>query len=101
MDKIKEKIRDSLVKELKKKGGSTKYQLDLIDDYMMFWDIKNKLLADAKETPYTEWRNSETSFGRKKNDSVDQAVKVNGQMMKILQHLEINIAGEDVYDMEM
>ena len=85
----KSQIKQDLLDQLERQGIYGQHYLDLIDDYMKLYDIKNKLIADAKKNPYTEWRNSETSFGRKKNDSIDQAVKVNQQMLKILTFLNI------------
>ena len=82
-----EKIKQDLVDQLERNGTYGDHYLDLVDDYIQLWTIKNELIRDAKKNPYTEWRNSETSFGRKKNDSIDQAVKVNQQMIKILEFL--------------
>lgn len=99
----KELIKQDLLDQLERKGLFGSYYLDLIDDYMNLWEIKNKLIQDGKKNPYTEWRNSETSYGRKKNDSIDQAVKVNMQMMKILEFLGIKPSKQDeiIDDLEM
>lgn len=86
---IKEQIKQDLLDQLERQGIYGQHYIDLVDDYIKLYDIKNKLLEDAKKNPYTEWRNSETSYGRKKNDSIDQAVKVNQQMLKILSFLNI------------
>ena len=91
-------IKQDLLDQLDRKGLYGNYYLDLIDDYMQLWAIKNKLLKDAKKNPYTEWRNSEPSYGRKKNDSTDQAVKVNQQMLKILTFLGIKPSEHDDID---
>lgn len=80
-------IKRDLLDQLERKGVYGSFYLDLINNYMDFWEIEQELLKDAKENPYTEWRNSETSFGRKKNESVDQAVKINKQKMQILEFL--------------
>jgi hypothetical protein len=106
-DKIskREKIKQDLLDQLERNGTYGDHYLDLVDDYINLWQIKNKLIKDGKKNPYTEWRNSETSYGRKKNDSIDQAVKVNEQMMKILKFLGLKPpqdgGGGDEYDMEM
>lgn len=100
-----EKIKQDLVDQLERNGTYGDHYLDLVDDYIQLWTIKNKLIRDGKKHPFTEWRNSETSFGRKKNDSIDQAVKVNQQMIKILEFLGLKPpkdGGEiDGDDMEM
>lgn len=85
----KAQIKQDLIDQLERQGIYGQHYLDLINDYMELYDIKNKLIKDGKKNPYTEWRNSETSYGRKKNDSIDQAVKVNQQMLKILSFLNI------------
>lgn len=82
-----QRIKQDLLDQLDRNGVYGEHYLDLIDDYINLWMIKNKLIRDGKKHPYTEWRNSETSYGRKKNDSIDQAVKVNKQMMDILNFL--------------
>lgn len=92
--------------QLDRNGICGEQYTDLINDYMDMWVIKNKLLADGKKNPYTEWKNSESSYGRKKNDAIDQAVKVNKQMMEILKFLGIEPSKDpdnDTYgcDMEM
>jgi len=98
----KDQIKQDLIDQLERQGTYGAQYIDLVHDYMSLYDIKNKLLKDSKEHPYTEWRNSETSFGRKKNDSIDQAVKVNQQMLKILAFLNIkpSTAEAEYYDDE-
>lgn len=93
-----EKIKHDLIDQLDRNGTYGEHYLNLIDDYINLWTIKNKLIRDGKKNPYTEWRNSESSYGRKKNDSIDQAVKVNMQMMKILGFLGIKPKKQDCYD---
>lgn len=90
-----QKIKHDLLDQLERNGTYGDHYLDLIDDYINLWMIKNKLIRDSKKNPYTEWKNSETSYGRKKNDSIDQAVKVNQQMMKILDFLGIKPSKQD------
>ena len=100
-----EKIKRDLLDQMERNGVYGDHYLDLIEDYLNLWMIKNKLIKDGKKNPYTEWKNSETSYGRKKNDSIDQAVKVSMQMMKILEFLGLKPpkdGGEaDDGDMEM
>ena len=95
----KTEIKQDLLDQLERQGIYGKHYIDLVNDYMALWDIKSKLIKDGKKNPYTEWRNSETSFGRKKNDSIDQAVKVNQQMLKILAFLNIKPSThEEMFD---
>lgn len=92
----KTKIKQDLIDQLERQGVYGAQYLDLVHDYMSLYDIKNKLIRDGKKNPYTEWRNSETSYGRKKNDSIDQAVKVNQQMLKILNFLDIKPSKQEI-----
>ena len=95
----KSQIKQDLIDQLERQGIYGQHYLDLIHDYMSLYEIKNKLIKDGKKNPYTEWRNSETSYGRKKNDSIDQDVKVNQQMLKILAFLNIKPSThEEVFD---
>ena len=95
----KSQIKQDLIDQLERQRIYGQHYLDLIHDYMSLYEIKNKLIKDGKKNPYTEWRNSETSYGRKKNDSIDQAVKVNQQMLKILAFLNLKPSThEEMFD---
>ena len=83
-------IKASLVDQLERSGNDTSFFLDLVDDYMKMYVIKELANADILENGVSvEWRNSETQYGRKKNDSVDQILKTNQQMIKLLDMLGI------------
>ena len=83
-------IKASLVDQLVRSGNDTAYFMDLVEDYMKMYIIKELANADLLENGVTvEWRNSETQYGRKKNDSVDQILKTNLQMIKLLDMLGI------------
>ena len=85
------KIKASLVDQLERSGNDTSFFLDLVDDYMKMYIIKELANADVMENGVSvEWRNSETQYGRKKNDSVDQILKTNQQMIKLLDKLGIS-----------
>lgn len=80
-------------------GADVAHFRDLVDDYMSLFDIKNKLNTDIRRRGVViEWQNSKTQKGMKKNDSVSELVKVNAQMLKILQQLHIETV--DVGDVE-
>lgn len=84
------KIKISLVDQLERSGNDTPFFLDLVDDYMKMYIVKELANADILENGVSvEWRNSETQYGRKKNDSVDQILKTNQQMIKLLDMLGI------------
>ena len=83
-------IKASLVDQLVRSGNDTAYFMDLVEDYIKMYIIKELANADLLENGVTvEWRNSETQYGRKKNDSVDQILKTNLQMIKLLDMLGI------------
>lgn len=83
-------IKSDLTDQLERNGTNGKYYLDLVDDYMELYDTKKKLIKDIKERGVvSKYQNSETQWGYKKNDSVDQLLKVNQQMLKLLDALGI------------
>jgi len=83
-----DRIRSNLLKSLDKKLIIGQVYLDLIEDYMAMWDIKNGLIADIQERGVSVfWQNSETQQGYKKNDSIAELNKTNAQMLKILNEL--------------
>jgi len=94
------KLRGSLIAQLKSMNSDSATFLDLVEDYISFYNIKNELIADINKRGVSiEWVNSATQKGRKKNDSVSELVKVNAQMLKILQQLHIEtVEGDDTED---
>lgn len=99
LQKLRKCIRDSLLDQLMRTGASDGCFADLIDDYMGMWDAKNALLADIRERGVTIENVTNAGVNLKKNDSVDQLVKINAQMLKLLDSLDIK-AGQDVGDLE-
>ena len=83
-------IRESLIEQLTAHGNDTKFFLDLAQDYMSLWVIKNKLIDDINERGVVcEYQNGKDQWGHKKNDSVSELNKVSQQMLKILTQLKI------------
>ncbi len=85
-------IEEALMAQINPSGVSEqKHFLDLINDYMAMWSIKENLIADIKErgavVPYTS---NSGNVNMKKNDSIDQLLKVNAQMLKILSDLGLH-----------
>lgn len=86
----KNKIKTDLLDQLERNGTVGQYYIDLVNDYMELWDTKKKLIADIKERGVTvKYQNGENQWGYKKNDSVEQLIKVNQQMLKLLDALGI------------
>lgn len=86
----KKEIKQDLLDQLDRNGTTGKYYIDLVDDYMDLYDTKEKLIKDIKERGVTcKYQNGKNQWGYKKNDSVDQLLKVNQQMLKLLDALGI------------
>ena len=96
-------IRKSLLDQLERGGNDLPHFKDLVEDYMKMYVIKEMANDDILERgTYVEWRNSDTQYGSKKNDSVDQILKTNQQMIKLLDKLGISPdAGMDDMDEDM
>ena len=85
------KIKESLLAALVAKGLDSPYFLDLLEDYMDLWDIKNKLRIDLqKRGPVVEWQNGANQKGLRKNDSLVEYPKISKRMTDILRQLEID-----------
>lgn len=90
------KIKDDLLDQLERSGTVGKYYLDLINDYMNLWKTKTLLQEDIDcRGVSVEYNNGGGQQGFKKNDSVDQMIKVNQQMIKILDYLDIKPSKQD------
>lgn len=81
-------IKNDLINQLERNGVFGRHYLDLINDYMALWDIKNKLIKDIKARGVmVKYQNGEYQWGHKKNDSISELNKTNAQMLKILNEL--------------
>lgn len=83
-------VKSDLLDQLDRNGIIGEYYTDMIGDYMALWKIKNELQADvrkrgAKVTKYDSQRQPQLV----NNESIDQSLKVNAQMLKILDALGI------------
>ena len=85
---LREQIKQDLIDQLERQGVYGRHYLDLVEDYMALWDTKNDLIRDIKERGVTvRYQNGQNQWGHKKNDSVDNLVKVNKQMLMLLKEL--------------
>ena len=83
-------IKSDLINQLAKNGTTSRYYLDLVEDYLNLWDTKNALFDDIKVRGVVcEYNNGGGQKGCKQNDSVPGVLKVNAQMTKILDSLGI------------
>lgn len=88
-----------MLKQLKDRNILESHYISLVDDYMELWNIKNLLIADINVRGVNvEWNNGGGQSGVKKNDSVNELVRVNAQMLKILS--ELGIRGADIKQIE-
>ena len=88
-----------MIKQLKDRNILESHYISLVDDYMELWNIKNLLIADINTRGVNvEWNNGGGQSGVKKNDSVNELVRVNAQMLKILS--ELGIRGADIKHIE-
>lgn len=92
----KTEIKSDLLDQLERNGTTGKYYIDLVDDYMELYDTKKKLIKDIKERGVSVfYNNGGGQTGYKKNDSVDQLLKVNAQMLRLLDALGIKPSQTD------
>ncbi len=83
-------IIDDLLDQLERNGTTGQYYIDLVSDYMDLWATKSLLVDDIQQRGVTVlYNNGGGQKGRKKNDSVEQRIKVNAQMLKLLSELGI------------
>ncbi len=87
-------IKADLLDQLERNGTVGTYYTDLVDKYMDFWDTENQLIQDIEARGVVvTYDNGGGQKGVKKNDSIDQRIKVSAQMIKILDALGIKPAG--------
>lgn len=87
---IKELIYTDLSNQLFTNGKLGKYYYDLIEDYIYFWELKYKLQKDIKNSGLRyETTNGNGISSTKPNESVQNLIKVNAQMLKILSDLNL------------
>lgn len=95
----KTKIKQDLIDQLERRGVYGQQYLDLVNDYMALWDVKNALILDIKERGVSvRYQNGQNQWGYKKNDSVSELTRVNAQMLRILQELGLRAIDIDVGD---
>lgn len=97
-----DEIRQDLLDQLERNGTVGKHYIDMIEDYMTLWDIKNGLEDDIKErgaaVPYVTMNGT---VNIKKNESVGELIKVNAQMLKIMDALGVKPEQGDILGEEM
>ncbi len=88
--KEREKIRGDLLEQLKERGILEAHFTDLVNDYIALWDVKNELIHDIEAKGVSVmYRHGAKQWGYKRNDSVSELNRVNGQMLTILRELKL------------
>ena len=84
------KIKKDLIHQLKLKKAAIPTFLSQVNDYMAMWVAKEMLISDIEERgAFISYDNGGGQTGIKKNDSVTDQIKVNAQMLKLLDALDI------------
>lgn len=84
------KIKEDMIDQLERSGFDTEFNRDLLDDYMDMYVTKQLLVEDIRKRGVrVEYDNGGGQKGIKKNDSVEQRLKVNAQMLKLLNELHL------------
>lgn len=94
-----QRIKESLLEQLEMKGADMDHFVDLVEDYMSLWDVKNDLLEDIKKrgVMYKDFSSVGIEM-MKNNPSVRELVGINRQMLSILKDLDINTKTVALFD---
>lgn len=89
-------LKADLLNQLERSGNEKSYYVDLVNDYMHLYITKTLLQEDINiRGVRVRYDNGGGQSGIKKNDSIEQLLKVNTQMLKILEALEISPEVDD------
>lgn len=99
----KTEIKESLLEQLRLQNKISDFYLDLVSDYMDYWSLKKKLIADIRKKGIRyETINGNGIKVEKPNESVTNLPKITTAMLKILSDLNLkeplsNSSAEDDY----
>ncbi|GLG06138.1 P27 family phage terminase small subunit [Sellimonas catena] len=99
----KTEIKESLLEQLRLQNKTSDFYLDLVSDYMDYWSLKKKLIADIRKKGIRyETINGNGINVEKPNESVTNLPKITTAMLKILNDLNLkeplsNSSTEDDY----
>lgn len=99
----KTEIKESLLEQLKLQNKTSDFYLDLVSDYMDYWSLKKKLIADIRKKGIRyDTINGNGIKIEKPNESVTNLPKITTAMLKILNDLNLkeplsNSSVEDDY----
>jgi len=84
------RIENDLLNQLEEKWITGTHYVDLVQDYLALWDVKNELIEDIK----TNGIKVVGMHGPKSNPSINDLNKTNAQMLKILSDLGLKASPE-------
>lgn len=99
----KTEIKESLLEQLRLQNKTSDFYLDLVSDYMDYWSLKKKLIADIRKKGIRyDTINGNGIKVEKPNESVTNLPKITTAMLKILNDLNLkeplsNSSTEDDY----
>lgn len=83
-------VKMSLIRQLELRGMSAEFYMDLVNDYIYYWSLKKKLIADIKSKGLRyETVNGNGMTVEKTNESVVNLQKTTATMLKILADLKL------------
>lgn len=86
----KEEVKKSLLEQLRLQNKSGQFYQDLVNDYMEYWTLKKKLIADVKKKGIRyETVNGNGITVEKANESIQNLQKTTVTMLKILNDLNL------------
>jgi hypothetical protein len=89
-------IKEDLNNQLTNQGKFGKQFEDMVEDYLFFVKLKEDLQLDIKINGLRCLRMTGNGFpAEKPNESVQNLIKVNAQMLKILQDLDLKAPDEE------
>lgn len=83
-------VKMSLARQLELRGMSAEFYMDLVNDYIYYWSLKKKLIADIKSKGLRyETVNGNGMTVEKANESVVNLQKTTATMLKILADMKL------------
>lgn len=83
-------VKMSLIRQLELRGMSAEFYMDLVNDYIYYWSLKKKLIADIKSKGLRyKTVNGNGMTAEKANESVVNLQKTTATMLKILADLKL------------
>lgn len=86
----KKEVQDSLLEQLRLQNKTSDFYEDLVNDYMDYWTLKKKLIADIRKKGIRySTINGNGIEVEKPNESVTNLPKITAAMLKILNDLNL------------